>query len=89
MPRRDGTGPMGLGSMTGRGLGNCEGSKEEATLGMGYGFGRACRRGMGRGAGRGMLINQNPSKTQKEWLEEQKEFLEKRLEVIDKELKDL
>jgi hypothetical protein len=26
MPRRDGTGPMGAGSMTGRGLGLCTGA---------------------------------------------------------------
>ncbi len=35
MPGRDGTGPLGLGGMTGRGLGFCSG------LGLGYN----CRRG--------------------------------------------
>ncbi|MBL7147594.1 MAG: DUF5320 domain-containing protein [Nanoarchaeota archaeon] len=39
MPRQDGTGPLGHGSMTGRGLGPC---------------GCGMRRGIGRGFGRGM-----------------------------------
>ena len=37
MPRRDGTGPMGAGSMTGRGLGSCTGVnavKNDAGLGL-------------------------------------------------------
>ena len=37
MPRLDGTGPMGQGPMTGRGMGNCGG-------GMRRGFGFGCRR---------------------------------------------
>ena len=58
MPGRDGTGPMGQGEMTGRGLGNC--IKAVAPLATGmiaglcFGFGR--RRGnfnRGRGFGRG------------------------------------
>ncbi len=36
MPRLDGTGPMGQGPMTGRGMGNCSGA------GRGF-FGRFCR----------------------------------------------
>lgn len=48
MPGRDGTGPMGRGSMTGGGFGNCAGRGQGAP---GQGFGG----GMGRGgAGRGM-----------------------------------
>ena len=75
MPRRDGTGPMGAGSMTGRGLGLCTGTnavKYGAGLGMGLGLGLACRRGFGRGFGRGFANNQTSSKTQKELLSEQK-----------------
>jgi len=41
MPGQDGTGPLGQGPLTGRGLGPC---------GRGLGF----RRGFGRGAGRGL-----------------------------------
>ena len=73
MPRRDGTGPMGAGSMTGRG----------------FGLGLACRRGFGRGLGRGFAVNQNSSKTQKELLQEQKDLLKNRLDVIDKQLENL
>ena len=42
MSRMDGTGPMGMGPMTGRGLGPC-----------GYGYGRGYGRGRGMGYGRG------------------------------------
>ncbi len=96
MPRRDGTGPMGVGSMTGRGLGLCTGAnavKYGAGIGMGLGLGLACRRGFGRsfgrGFGRGFAINQTSSKTQKELLNEQKAMLQDRLEVIDKQLENL
>ena len=40
MPRQDGTGPLGQGALTGRGLGPCGG-------GMRRGFGRSCGRGVG------------------------------------------
>ncbi|KAA3384521.1 DUF5320 domain-containing protein [Akkermansia muciniphila] len=84
MPRRDGTGPMGAGSMTGRGLGSCTGANA-----VKYGAGLACRRGFGRGFGRGIAVNQNTSKTQKELLQEQKNVLKSRLDVIDKQLENL
>lgn len=48
MPGFDGTGPLGQGPMTGRGLGNCNPNA------AGYGAGRGLGRGMGRGFGRGM-----------------------------------
>ena len=89
MPRRDGTGPMGAGSMTGRGLGSCTGTnavKYGAGFGLGLGLGLACRRGFGRGFGRG---NQNTSKTRKELLQEQKNVLKSQLDVIDKQLENL
>jgi hypothetical protein len=92
MPGRDRTGPIGAGSMTGRGLGLCTGAnavKYGAGPGMGLGLGLACRRGFGRGLGRGFAINQASSKTQKELLQEQKAILQDRLEVIDKQLENL
>jgi hypothetical protein len=92
MPRRDGTGPVGAGSMTGRGLGLCTGAnavKYGAGLGMGLGLGLACRRGFGRGFGRGFAFNQTSSKTQKELLNEQKAMLQDRLEVIEKQMEKL
>lgn len=68
MPRRDGTGPMGAGSMTGRGLGLCTGAnvvKYGAGLGMGLGLGLACRRGFGRGFGRVLRLIRPPQKHKK------------------------
>ena len=51
MPSRDGTGPMGAGAMTGRGLGTCgaHAVKYGAGLGLALGLGYACRRGFGCG----------------------------------------
>ncbi len=39
MPMRDGTGPLGLGTMTGRRLGFCN-SNASSVQGRGFGFGR-------------------------------------------------
>jgi hypothetical protein len=58
MPRRDATGPVGLGSRTGRGLGNCA-NGNQSNLGntsrmlgnrsfFGRGFGNFCRGGFWR-----------------------------------------
>jgi len=51
MPRGDGTGPMGLGPMTGRAAGYCAGYPVPGF--MNPGFGRGFARGMGLGFGRG------------------------------------
>lgn len=50
MPGRDGTGPMGLGPMTGRGAGYCGGrvAVQGAGRGLGLGFRGAGRGGYGR-----------------------------------------
>lgn len=68
MPRRDGTGPRGVGSKTGRGLGSCTGAKivrYGAGLGMGLGRRLIRRRGPAGSYGRGFAVNQNSTKTQK------------------------
>ena len=56
MPRGDGTGPAGLGPMTGRGAGYCAGYSVPGYMDPipGYGFGRGFGRGRGRGFGRGI-----------------------------------
>lgn len=59
MPRMDGTGPVGAGAMTGRGLGRCDSENvaEARTTPIrryGMGYMRGCGRGFARGAGRGM-----------------------------------
>ena len=57
MPGGDGTGPMGLGRMTGRGAGYCAGFSAPGyanpILGRGWGMGRGWGRGWGRGGGWG------------------------------------
>lgn len=86
MPGRDGTGPMGHGAMTGKGLGFCASNNAVgygAGLGLGFGFG--CRRGFGRN----FPSVPATSKTQKELLAEQKELLERRLDIISKQLESL
>ena len=70
MPRGDGTGPMGLGPMTGRAAGYCAGypvpgfmNPYGGRLGLGFGYGRGFGRGMGRGYGRGFVsgyVNPTP-----------------------------
>jgi hypothetical protein len=40
MPNRDGTGPRGEGSLTGRGLGNCSNNSNAQRMGLGRGNGR-------------------------------------------------
>lgn len=51
MPGFDGTGPMGVGPTTGRGLGPCNNNSNAVT---GYARGMRCGRGMGRGRGFGL-----------------------------------
>jgi len=59
MPFGDGTGPQGMGPMTGRGAGYCTGYGQPGffspTFGRGWsGFNRGFGRSVGRGRGRGM-----------------------------------
>ena len=99
MPRGDGTGPMGMGAMTGRGLGLCSGVN--APL-YGRGFGRGCQRGFGRGFGRGLGAGFGRGlgygayagkyyglTAPKESLQAQKEQLQLALAAIDKQLENL
>lgn len=55
MPGFNGTGPNGMGPMTGRGMGYCNNNNTGAGRGMGrsVGFGRGMGRGMGFGRGMG------------------------------------
>ena len=62
MPGRNGTGPMGQGAMTGRGLGYCAGGNTAfygrgAGCGFGRGMGRGINAGYGFGRGMGRGIN--------------------------------
>lgn len=52
MPAGDGTGPMGMGSMSGRGMGYCAGYPAPGFMNAGPGRGMGWGRGGGRGRGR-------------------------------------
>lgn len=89
MPRRDGTGPTGMGAMTGKGLGVCSG--ENAPV-YGRGFRRDCGRGLGRGnrLGLGLGAKANFSPTdQKHMLQARKEQLMTMLDAVNKRLESL
>jgi len=102
MPRRDGTGPMGMGPMTGRAMGFCAGYAAP-------GYANAGGRGRGRGFRRmydmtglpgwarygaypyGFMPNDYPGTVpdvdEKEVLQNQADFLEKQLKQIHERLK--
>lgn len=84
MARRDGTGPLGMGPLTGRGLGPCgEGyfSYRRPRLGLRYGYGR----GFGRGLGYYGSYGQYPvdESTERAYIEEEKAILEARLKELN------
>lgn len=81
MPGRDGSGPLGLGAMTGRALRNC--NPNNTRLGLGRRLG--CSNGYGRNAKSCPEI----PRTEKDVLIEQKSFLENRLEIVKKQLESL
>lgn len=68
MAGRDGTGPMGLGMKSGRGMGNCgQGRGRSFGQGQGRGFGQGAGRGLGakgRGQFRGAAVGSNESEIQ-------------------------
>lgn len=69
MPRFDGTGPMGQGPITGRGMGFCGGG-----FGRGWGFG-------GRGFGRRFISTKNEMAA----LDEEEKILEEELAAVREE----
>lgn len=80
MPGGDGTGPMGRGSMIGKGYGFCV-----PRYGAAWGLGMGCRRGFGRY----MAVDPTfVSKMQKDLLAEQKELLENQLKFVNKQLEE-
>jgi hypothetical protein len=74
MSQRDGTGPAGLGPMTGRGMGACTNFQ-----GLGYGYGM--RRRFGRGCGWGYGLYAMPASPIT--LAQRKEMLEKELKHVE------
>ncbi len=101
MPRGDGTGPMGMGSMTGRGVGNCVGYASSEFVNRGVGFGR----GMGAGRGHKRMfcqtgipgclrsgyntgLSNGQTIDEKALLKNQEGFFEKQLQKVKERLKD-
>lgn len=80
MPRFDQTGPLGQGSMTGRGFGPCGG-------GMGYG------RGFGRGFGWRRWAYYPPveptAKEEKEMIQEEMSALKEQIKILEDRFKEL
>ena len=87
MPNLDGTGPMGQGPKTGRGMGDCEGTSNTQ---QGFGNGQGRRRG-GRFScrrwfrGRGFFSRRNNLAS----LEEEKKNLSEELENLEEEISSL
>ncbi len=81
MPGFSGTGPQGVGPMTGRGMGKCN-PQNSANISNPFVFGRGMGFGRGRGFGRGFGQGMNYS------IQDEKEMLEARLDVINKNLKE-
>lgn len=82
MPGMNGTGPEGLGAMTGKGLGICRGTRAAGNpadnRGMNYGRGMGCGRGMG-------FCRWNAA-DERGMLENEREILKNRIAVIDERL---
>lgn len=95
MARRDKTGPLGQGSMTGRGFGDCN-SNVKSGVGrkIGYGAGIGAGIGLGLGLGRkfcrnsglGRRVNDIEVNNIQDSNEARKAILEKQLEAIKNEL---
>ena len=82
MPRRDGTGPMRMGEMTGRGFGNCIRFGLPVLAGVEACF--ASRRGRGRSFGR-----QFSSIDELSQLKDQANLLEENLDEVKKRILEL
>ncbi len=100
MPRGDGTGPMGMGRMTGRGVGYCAGFAAPgyaSPVGFAGGFGRGFRRmfhatglpGWARFGYPAYAGANGETVDERTILSSQAEFLEKQLQQVKKRLSRL
>jgi len=100
MPGFDGTGPRGMGPMTGGGRGFCNPRGIGAGSGRGYGMGYGRGRGMGYGRGRGMPYGAPQAwaapyparmtrEDEVEYLKSDADALRQELEQIENRLKEL
>lgn len=84
MPRLDGTGPMGMGSMTGRGLGPCGYSR-----GYSRGYGRGGGFGWGYGRGYGWGYRQPTQTEEKTLVQDDIAALKEELKAAEERLSEL
>eukprot|EP00828_Plagiopyla_frontata_P028464 TRINITY_DN36821_c0_g1_i1.p2 TRINITY_DN36821_c0_g1~~TRINITY_DN36821_c0_g1_i1.p2 ORF type:complete len:156 (-),score=8.53 TRINITY_DN36821_c0_g1_i1:90-557(-) len=105
MPRGDRSGPNGMGSMTGRGAGFCNGFNAPGYINTGvaggYGRGMGAGRGFGggfhRGPGRGYGIGFQPfyaapvysKETEKGYVENEVSFLKEQLKALEGRLAEM
>jgi hypothetical protein len=89
MPRGDGTGPKGMGPVTGRGTGNCNNTSYRGGNGPGI-FAKGM--GVGRGQRRMFCVGSSmvgQSLTEEAVLKNEETFLEKKLQKVKERLKNL
>lgn len=95
MPGRNGTGPLGQGAKTGRGLGFCTDDPagvDRVGNGRGYGRGMGYGRGLGFGCRkgfRGYCAGLPDTLTKEEMLKQEKDILQRRLDTVGRQLDDL
>lgn len=88
MPRGDGTGPRGVGTMTGRGAGKCIGSQNRGKVKNGSGNG-AAGRGICNWFNASDLAGKPAQETESRLLMEQADALRRQLDEIDSRLNSL
>lgn len=98
MPRGDRTGPLGQGSMTGRGMGFCSGNEfaGNAAGTFGRGMARGFRGGQGRRGGFSRFGNvgfeqntEDAKQNRKRSIEDEIDFLKNQISGLEAELKKL
>ena len=86
MPRGDGTGPAGQGSMTGRGMGFCTGFNAPGFMNPGFGGGFGRGRGFGWRARTFQPVIQEPQAITEE---QEKQILNQELEAVKQEMQEI
>lgn len=98
MPRGNGTGPIGEGPMTGRGMGLCNGSDTPGATtaekgGIPWGGGRGRAFGGGRGFSRGFGFKRACLPTQNSWQAasktEEKDYVSNEIKALENEIAEL
>ena len=89
MPRRDGTGPEGMGPLSGRGAGYCAGAGLFEYAGFGGRCGRGFRAVMGMGRGRLTPRFRFAQENERTLLQNRAEMLKSQLNAVEQRLTEL